>query len=42
MVKQLDSNLSVGDEIKKVYSELLKTVNEDFLLFNLVTIIQLC
>lgn len=36
MVKQLDSNLSIGDEIKKVYKELMKTINEDYLIFHLV------
>ena len=36
MVKQLDSNLLIGGEIKHVYEELTKTVNEDYLRLDLV------
>ena len=31
MVKNLDSNLFLGDEIKEVYTEIMKTVPRDHL-----------
>ena len=39
LVKKLDSSLSIGHEIKQVYEELFKTVDEDFLSFDLVIFI---
>lgn len=36
MIQILDRNLFIGGEVKEVYDELLKTVDEDHLKFELV------
>ena len=36
MVKRLDSNLFAGEEIKEVYEEIAKTLNEEHLQFDKV------
>lgn len=36
MVQHLDRNLFIGGEVKEVYDELVKTINEDHLRFDLV------
>jgi hypothetical protein len=38
MVNHLDRNLFIGGEVKEVYDELVKTINEDYLRFDLVTL----
>ena len=40
MAKHLDRNLYIGGEVKEVYDELIKTLSEDHLLFDLVIIIH--
>ena len=40
MAKHLDRNLYIGGEVKEVYDELIKTLSEDHLLFDLVNIIH--
>ena len=40
MVKWLDMNLYIGDEIREVYEELMKTVRTDHLLFDQVSFKQ--
>jgi hypothetical protein len=39
MSKHLDRNLYIGGEVKEVYDELIKTLSEDHLLFDLVIIL---
>ena len=41
MAKHLDRNLYIGGEVKEVYDELIKTLSEDHLLFDLVIMIHL-
>ena len=36
MVQHLDRNLHIGGEVKEVYDELVKTVSDDHLRFDLV------
>lgn len=36
-MKWLDSNLYIGDEIREVYEEVIKTVGTDHLLFDQVS-----
>ena len=36
MVNHLDRNLFIGGEVKEVYDELIKTIDEDYLKFDLV------
>ena len=36
MMKHLDRNLYIGGEVKEVYDELVKTLDEDHLRFDLV------
>jgi hypothetical protein len=37
MVNHLDRNLFIGGEVKEVYDELVKTIDEDFLRFDMVS-----
>ena len=37
MVKWLDRNLFIGEEIKEVYEEIIKTIGTDHLLFDQVS-----
>ena len=37
MIQHLDRNLFIGGEVKEVYDELIKTISEDHLRFDLVT-----
>lgn len=38
MIQHLDRNLFIGGEVKEIYDELLKTVDENHLKFDLVYI----
>ena len=41
MMKHLDRNLYIGGEVKEVYDELVKTLDEDHLRFDLVNLLHL-
>ena len=36
MVSHLDRNLFIGGEVKEVYDELVKTLDQDYLRFDMV------
>ena len=36
MVQHLDRNLQIGGEVKEVYDELVKTISDDHLRFDIV------
>lgn len=38
MIQHLDRNLFIGAEVKEIYDELLKTVDENHLKFDLVNL----
>ena len=42
MVHHLDRNLNIGGEVKEVYDELVKTLSEDFLRFDMVSPFHIC
>lgn len=39
MVQHLDRNLQIGGEVKEVYDELVKTISDDHLRFDIVILI---
>lgn len=41
MIQTLDRNLFIGGEVKEIYDELLKTLDEDHLNFELVELTSL-